>query len=132
MISTPVTAFYAGVLAIIVLLLALRVVQFRRSSAIGLGDGGNELLFRRIRIHGNAVEYLPTALILMLILELNGASHVLLHALGIALVAGRLAILQGLTVSAGVSPGRLVGNVLTWAGFLVGALRAMSLGLGLG
>ena len=98
MISTPITAFYAGVLAIIVLLLALRVVQVRRSSEIGLGDGGNDLLLRRIRIHGNAVEYLPTALILMLILELNGASHVLLHVLGIALVVGRLAIIQGLTV----------------------------------
>jgi uncharacterized protein len=38
----------------------------------------------------NAAEYVPLALVLMLILELNGASAAWLHVLGIALVVGRL------------------------------------------
>jgi uncharacterized membrane protein YecN with MAPEG domain len=104
------------------LVLALRVVAVRRATSIGLGDGGNALLFSRIRIHGNAAEYVPLALVLMLILELNGASAGWLHILGIALVVGRLAHAQGLTLSTGVSPGRLVGNVLTWVVILVAAI----------
>ena len=118
----PITALYAGLLGILMLVLALRVVAVRRATSIGLGDGGNALLFSRIRIHGNAAEYVPLALVLMLILELNGASSWWLHVLGIALVVGRLAHAQGLTLSTGVSPGRLVGNVLTWAVILLAAI----------
>ena len=77
----------------------------------------------RICIHGNAAEYVPLALLLMLVFEINGGSARWLHALGIALVVGRLAHAQGLEQSNGVSPGRLVGNVLTWSVILIAALR---------
>lgn len=119
----PITALYAGLLGILVLILAFRVVAVRRATAIGLGDGGNALLFSRIRIHGNAAEYVPLALLLMLLLELNGGSARLLHGLGIALVIGRLAHAQGLSQSTGVSAGRFIGNVLTWSVILIAAVR---------
>jgi uncharacterized protein len=119
----PITALYAGLLGLLMLILAFRVVAVRRATAIGLGDGGNALLLSRIRIHGNAAEYVPLALLLMLVFEINGGSARWLHALGIALVVGRLAHAQGLEQSNGVSPGRLVGNVLTWSVILIAALR---------
>jgi len=119
----PITAFYAGLLGVLMLVLAFRVVAVRRSTSIGLGDGGNALLLTRIRIHGNAAEYVPLALLLMLMLEINGASSGFLHFLGLALVIGRVAHAQGLTTSNGVSPGRLVGNVLTWSVILIAAIR---------
>ena len=119
----PITALYAGLLGLLMLILAFRVVAVRRATAIGLGDGGNALLLSRIRIHGNAAEYVPLALLLMLVFEINGGSALWLHALGIALVVGRLAHAQGLEQSNGVSPGRLVGNVLTWSVILIAALR---------
>ena len=119
----PITALYAGLLGLLMLILAFRVVAVRRATAIGLGDGGNALLLSRIRIHGNAAEYVPLALLLMLVFEINGGSAAWLHALGIALVVGRLAHAQGLEQSNGVSPGRLVGNVLTWSVILIAALR---------
>jgi len=119
----PITALYAGLLGLLMLVLAFRVVAVRRATAIGLGDGGNALLFSRIRIHGNAAEYVPLALLLMLVLELNGASPRELHVMGIALLVGRLAHAQGLSFSEGVSPGRLVGNVLTWGVILVAAVQ---------
>jgi len=119
----PITALYAGLLGVLVLILAFRVVAVRRTTAIGLGDGGNALLLSRIRIHANAAEYVPLALVLMLILELNGASPRLLHVLGIALVVGRLAHAQGLSQSAGTSAGRLVGNLLTWGVMLIAAVN---------
>ena len=119
----PITALYAGLLALLYLLLAFRVVAVRRSAAIGLGDGGNALLFTRIRIHGNAAEYIPLALLLMLLLEINGTSTGWLHGLGVALLIGRVAHVQGLSQSEGASAGRLVGNVLTWGVILAAAVR---------
>src|SRR5690349_5735724 len=118
----PITAFFAGLLGLLMLILALRVVAVRRATAIGLGDGGNALLFSRIRIHANAAEYVPLALILMLILEINGGSARWLHVLGIALVVGRLAHVQGLSQSTGTSAGRFVGNVLTWSVIMAAAV----------
>lgn len=48
--STPITGLYAGVLALLILVLAIRVVLNRRASSVDLGDGGNAALLRRIRI----------------------------------------------------------------------------------
>jgi uncharacterized protein len=119
----PITALYAGLLALLLLVLSFRVVAVRRATAIGLGDGGNALLLSRIRIHGHFTEYVPLALLLMLILEVNGTSPSFLHGLGIALVVGRLAHAQGLTQGVGANPGRLVGNLLTWGVILVAAAK---------
>jgi uncharacterized membrane protein YecN with MAPEG domain len=122
---TPITAHYAGLLAILVLVLAARVVMVRRATSIGLGDGGNALLLTRIRIHANAAEYVPLALLLMLILEINGTSAGRLHGLGIALVVGRIAHAQGLSQSSGTTAGRLIGNVLTWGVILFAAVASI-------
>jgi uncharacterized membrane protein YecN with MAPEG domain len=118
----PITALYAGLLGILMLILAFRVVAVRRVTAIGLGDGGDALLLSRIRIHGNAAEYVPLALILMLILELNGGSARWLHVLGVALLVGRVAHVQGLSQSTGTSAGRFVGNILTWSVIMIAAV----------
>ena len=119
MSSAPVTALYAGLLAFWFLFLSLRVVLKRRSARVGIGSGEDRELARRVRVHGNAAEYLPLALILMLLLELNTALGWLLHIAGIALVAGRVAHFLGLGRSAGTSWGRVTGTALTWGVLLV-------------
>ncbi len=40
---------------------------------VAYGDGGFSELQSAIRIHGNAVEYIPIAIVLMLFMEMNGA-----------------------------------------------------------
>jgi uncharacterized membrane protein YecN with MAPEG domain len=120
-----ITALYAGVLAILIVVLAGRVVAVRRTAAVSLGDGGNELLVRRIRVHGNATENVPIGLLIMLVLELNGSSSALLHGLGASLTVGRLAHAQGLSGSAGTSVGRFLGAVLTWGAIAVGGVMAI-------
>jgi hypothetical protein len=120
-----ITALYAGVLAILIVVLAGRVVAVRRSDAVSIGDGGNQLLVRRIRVHGNATENIPIGLLIMLVLELNGSSPVLLHGLGASLALGRLAHAQGLSGSAGTSVGRFLGAVLTWVAIAAGAVAAI-------
>ena len=87
--TLTVTMLYGGSLALWFLVLSARVVG-RRRAGIGLGDGGDTLMLRAIRGHGNFAEYVPLALILLAALELNGTSIYVLHGLGIALLAGRL------------------------------------------
>lgn len=108
-----ITGLYAALAALLVVVLALRVVLFRRAAKVGLGDGNNPDLLKRIRVHANAVEYVPFYLLLMLILELNQTAPVLLHALGIALIVARLLHAWGVSQHSGVSAGRALGAGLT-------------------
>ena len=85
-----VTPLYAALLALWLLVLSLRVVSLRRSARVSLGDGGNPMLARAIRGHANFAEYVPLALLLLLILELSRFSIYLIHALGVMLLLGRL------------------------------------------
>ncbi|MGH7292344.1 MAG: MAPEG family protein [Myxococcota bacterium] len=111
---TPITALYAGILGFISLALAGLVVRARGSENVIFGDGANVVVLQRIRVHGNFTEYVPIALLLMLVLELNGASPLVMNGLGASLVIGRLLHAFGLTSSTGTSVGRFVGTILTW------------------
>lgn len=84
-----VTAFYAALLAPLFVVLSVRVILFRRGSGSTLGDGGDPVLLRRIRVQANFAEYVPLALILMGLAEGMGTNRWLLHPLGLVLLAGR-------------------------------------------
>lgn len=115
----PLTALWAGLLGLLSLALALRVIAVRRIAQIGFGDGANVALQQRIRVHGNFTEYVPIALVLMLVLELNSASAGVLNALGAALLVGRLLHAFGLSSSTGATFGRLAGTLLTFLVVLI-------------
>ena len=108
-----VTGIYAALGALLIVVLAIRVVWLRNKEKVGIGAGGNERLARAIRAHANAVEYLPTALLLLLILDLVGTEPWLLHLLGIVLIVVRVVHALGLSSNAGYSVVRLLGMVLT-------------------
>ncbi len=108
-----ITGLYAALSALLVLWLAVRVMQQRRISRIGIGDGGDRELFRRIRVHANAIEYLPIALLLLLITEINQTQAWIVHVAGVAIVIGRILHAAGLSRSSGPSTGRVVGTLLT-------------------
>lgn len=108
-----ITLLYAALCTLLILVLAGRVIAARWQHKVGLGDGGNTELNRRVRAHANAVEYVPLALILLGGMELNGYPDWLVHAFGAALLVSRLLHAWGLAVSSGTSPGRFLGTVLT-------------------
>lgn len=108
-----VTAPYAAILALIVLALAINVTMHRVKLRVSIGDGGNPLMLRMIRVHANAAEYVPLALALMLAYELNGGSHMALHIIGIALIAGRVVQSWGMWAKELPGLGRRVGQSLT-------------------
>jgi uncharacterized protein len=85
-----VTSLYAGILALVCLVLAGAVGQARSKSGISLGDGGDKVLLTAMRRHMNFVEFVPLILVLMALIELNGAPKGWLHGLGGVLVAARL------------------------------------------
>ena len=108
-----ITLLYAALCTLLVLFLAGRVMAFRVKHNVGLGDGGHGELNRRVRSHANAVEYLPLALILLGGMELNGYSDAVIHAFGATLLVSRILHAWGLSRSAGTSPGRFIGTLLT-------------------
>lgn len=124
-VALPVTALYAGVLALLMLVLAFNVIRGRYRAKVGLFDGGDERLGRAIRIHGNFIEYVPIALILMGLVEINGVPAWALHAWGIVIVASRLVHAHGLAGSSAASKGRTLGTAMMW--FAVTTLAAAAI-----
>ena len=117
-----ITGLYAAIAALLIVIFAVRVTLRRRAISVGIGNGGDAILARRVRVHANAAEYLPLALILLLILELNQTQPLLLHVFGCLLIIGRLLHAWGLSSSPGLTPGRGIGMVLTWLTIAVMAL----------
>jgi len=117
-----ITAFYAAMAVLLVLVLTARVIVRRRQARIGLGDNGDRILARRIRAHANAVEYLPLALLQLLLLELLALAPLWLHVLGASLVLGRVVHAIGLSRTGGASPERLAGMLLTLLAMLAMAV----------
>jgi uncharacterized membrane protein YecN with MAPEG domain len=121
-----ITMLYAGLCTILVVFLALRVVQFRFRNKIGLGDGGNQEMLRRVRAHANAVENMPLALLLLGGMELNGYSPARVHGFGATLFVSRAAHAWGLSHSGGTSKGRFLGSLFTWLLMLSMAVFAIA------
>jgi hypothetical protein len=128
-VSVAITATYAALLGLMLVVLAVRVIGTRRTKRVALGDGGHPALLGRIRAHGNFTEYVPMALLLMGFAEAQGTTAWLIHALGVALLAGRL------LHAAAVSPVeqnlslRVAGMSLTFTVILVAAAAILVLPL---
>jgi len=120
--TLSITALYAGILSLIMVALAINVTIHRAKLRVPMGDGGNAIMLRMIRLHGNAVEYLPLALLLMAIYEINGGWHSALHAAGIALVVARILQSWNMWSTDIAGFGRISGQSLTWLTIITLAL----------
>ncbi len=114
MIVTPI---YAGLLALLYFVLSYRVVLMR--DKVSLGDGGNPILQRRIRAHGNFAEYVPFILVMLGFLELNHLPFYALHILGLTLLIARLLHGYSLSFTESFKFGRFWGTALTFFLLLV-------------
>jgi len=109
----------------------LLVVRARQRHKVLIGDGGNAELLRAQRAHGNAIEYVPLILILLLTLASLKASLILIHVIGGLLTFGRILHAIGLSRSSGVSIGRAGGSLLTWIAMLIAIVACLFYALGL-
>lgn len=117
-----ISGIYAALAALLIIFLSVRVILQRRNTRIGIGDGGDHELCKRIRVHANAVEYLSIGLILLLLVESNQTQSWVVHVFGIVLLVGRVLHAYGLSRSSGASPGRIIGMLLTLVVILAMAL----------
>jgi len=127
--SLPVTALYAGLLALYFVWLATRVIKARRLYRVALGTGQHRLVERAMRAHGNFAENVPLALLLLALAEMNGLPIWALHALGVALVIGRVLHATGIAREPEEFRWRVIGMSLTFTMLIAAA--AANLGLAL-
>lgn len=117
-----ITPLYAGFLGLMLIYLAVQTIRARMRARVSIGDGGDKALSQAIRAHGNFTEYAPMGLILLAMVELQGAPALALHLIGVALVAGRVAHAYGLTRANDLHPARGLGMLLTFAAIGLAAL----------
>jgi uncharacterized protein len=117
-----VTSIYAAGLSLLYIFLSVRVIETRRSLGIGLADGGNKLLMRRIRVHANFAEYVPLALILMFLAETQLCPKPLLHVIGLLILSGRVVHACGVGHEPETRYCRSVGMGLTFGSLIIVSL----------
>jgi uncharacterized membrane protein YecN with MAPEG domain len=80
----------AAVFGLLHVIFTLRVGNYRFKSKISLGDGGDHELRNRVRAHGNFIENVPIALLLILLNDLDGAQDTALVVMGSILLVSRV------------------------------------------
>jgi uncharacterized membrane protein YecN with MAPEG domain len=124
-LQVPITAIYAALQALLAIGLVVPVGQLRAKTNVSLGAGGNPQLETAIRRHANWTEHVPIALLLMALLELNGASATLLHGLGATLLVARILHPLGLDAQNMRRPLRGIGAFATMLVTLVAAVALL-------
>ena len=115
--SLPLTSLTTALLMMGYMALTVRIMLLRRQHNISLMDGDNPHFQRLLRAQGNFAEYMPFALLALLLLELQGAAFLPLSLLAATLVVGRASHAYGLLIG---EPnykdfrGRVFGMVCTW------------------
>ena len=124
-------SLYAGLLGLMFLALSIRVIGGRRLARVGLGDGGDLGLQRRMRAQANFAEYVPIVLLLMLLAELQGVSAWILHGVGACLVFGLIAHAVSISRDPEPSGGRVVGMAFTFTALGLSSVACLAVALGL-
>ena len=108
----PATLSAAASLALVNIWLSMRIGRVRTSEKISIGDGGHDLLSRRMRAQLNFAENTPLVLILIAAIEIAGQGGMWLMAVGAVYALGRVAHGIGMD-GAAFGQGRMVGTLIT-------------------
>ncbi len=125
----PITSMIAASLAVIMFTLTFMVSIGRINLGKAEGDtakypihdGNDENLKRRISAFSNFTEYAPMCLIMIALIEINGATSTLIWSLGVAFVAGRILHVIGMLTNPHFPLPRIIGMLATYAALLVPA-----------
>jgi uncharacterized membrane protein YecN with MAPEG domain len=107
--------------------LGMRCAQIRGKESISVGDGGNDLLMRRMRAQSNFIEQTPLILLGVALVEAAGKGGMWLAPLGGLFLLGRIA--HGIGMDGNFKPGRgigmLTGMILQLALLVVAVMTAL-------
>lgn len=118
-------ALWVGLHLVLLLVLSLLVVRQRRRHKVALGDGDIPELAQAIRAFGNATEYIPAALIGIVVMAVVEAPPLAVHLTGFLLFAGRVLHGFGLSRSGGTSFARAIGVTLTWLAYVFASVALL-------
>ncbi len=124
--ALSVTPLYAVLLGFLLVYLSIRVIRLRRRLKVAIGAGGEAAIERAARVQANFSEYVPMALILLLLAEIQGGSPLVLHASGLALVVGRAAHAFGVSQAAEDYRWRTLGMTLTFFAIIGGGIANLT------
>lgn len=110
MMILPVTLTMAGTAALINMWLAIRCGQARGKTGVSIGDGGNDLMIRRMRAHANFAEFTPIVLILVGLVEAALGTSTWLWGVSVLYLLGRVAHAFGMD---GADKARAAGIIIT-------------------
>ncbi|GAA3902238.1 hypothetical protein GCM10022276_21170 [Sphingomonas limnosediminicola] len=91
MTQLPVTLSSAAACALLNIWLGSRISRLRGQFKVSVGDGGNDLLLRRMRAQANFIENAPFVLILLAGIELWGGNRLALQAIAAIFIMARIA-----------------------------------------
>ena len=109
----PVTMLYTSLLGLLMIILSIGVSRNRLKTRVSIGSGGDASLENAIRAHGNFCEYVPLALLLLLMAESVVTQTWLLHVFGLTFFLARVSHAWGMTRPVNVNLGRRLGAGLT-------------------
>lgn len=102
--AIPVTLLYGGLSVLLLFFLAAYTSAARGKYKTFIGDAPPPELQRVIRAHGNAAEYVPSVILMLLCLELSGhVGSTALHVLGGGFVLGRVLHAAGVLTKTPIS-----------------------------
>ncbi len=124
--ALSVAPLYTALLGFLLVYLSIRVIRLRRRLKVAIGAGGEAAIERAARVQANFSEYVPMALILLLLAEIQGGSPLVLHAIGLALVVGRAAHAFGVSQAAEDHRWRTLGMTLTFFAIIGGGIANLT------
>jgi uncharacterized membrane protein YecN with MAPEG domain len=116
-----VLSLYAALFALFFVVLSVRTLRLRRKLRIAIGDSGSETMLRAMPVHSNFAEYVPLSLLLILLVETQGAQPLLVHGLCLCLFVGRLCHAFGVSQLRENYGYRVVGMALTFSTLVTSA-----------
>jgi uncharacterized protein len=114
--NVPASALYGSILAVMTILLAMNVSRHRGRASKLFGHGDDDGLESAIRAHGNASEYVPLGVLMLVIAELMGANATSMHGLGGTLLLARIGSAHGIVTRTPAT--RAAGALFTWLSIL--------------
>ena len=125
----PITLITSGILGLLFFIHSIRIIKVRRSTRTNLGDGGDESMLRRIRIHANFAEYIPLLLFFLLLLEINDVTQILLIVFSLLIISGRILHFYGLFSKETPGWARVIGIHFTLWPLMLGSMYLVYLGI---